>query len=112
MRPELARGPEAARLGHNPLGSADSVNPNFDVAYLETWFAVEDATAVLLEVPEVKDRNYTAQILGEWGEVIVNVNERAAAVKPYGRFALAKPGSSLLLPEGPPASTCTPRRPR
>lgn len=83
----------------NPLGSADFVNPNFDVAYLEAWFAVDDAAAVLLEVPEVRDRYYTAQILDEWGEVIVNINERAA-VQPSGRFALAKPGVSLSLPEG------------
>jgi hypothetical protein len=85
---------------YNPLGSADFVNPNFDVAYLEAWFAADDATAVLLEVPQVQDRYYTAQILDEWGEVIVNINERAAAVKPAGTFALAKPGSSPPLPEG------------
>jgi hypothetical protein len=73
----------------NPLGSADFVNPNFDVVYLETWFDVDDATAVLLEVPEVTNGCYTAQILDDWGEVIVNIGERAAAVKPYGTFALA-----------------------
>jgi hypothetical protein len=84
----------------NPLGSADFVNPNFDVVYLETWFAVDDATAVLLEVPEVTNGYYTAQILDDWGEVIVNIDECAAAVKPYGTFALAKPGSSPPLPEG------------
>jgi len=26
----------------NPLGSADFVNPNFDVAYFEAWSAVDD----------------------------------------------------------------------
>lgn len=85
---------------YNPLGSADFVNPNFDVAYLEGWFAVDEATAVLLEVPEITGRYYTAQILDEWGEVIVNINERAAAVKPSGTFALVKPGSSPPLPAG------------
>lgn len=85
---------------YNPLGSADFVNPNFDVAYLEAWFAVDEAAAVLLEVPEITGRYYTAQILDEWGEVIVNVNERAAAVKPSGTFALVKPGSSPPVPAG------------
>jgi hypothetical protein len=32
------------------------------------------------------------------GEVIVNINERAAAVQPFGTFALTKPGASLPLP--------------
>lgn len=32
------------QIKYNPLGSADFVNPNFDVAYLEAWFAVDDRT--------------------------------------------------------------------
>jgi hypothetical protein len=28
-------------IKYNPLGSADFVNPNFDVAYLEAWFAAD-----------------------------------------------------------------------
>lgn len=84
----------------NPLGSAEFVNPNFDVAYLECWFAVDDDTAVLLEVPEVTGRYYTAQILDEWGEVIVNINDRATPAKPFGMFALTKPGSDPRIPDG------------
>ena len=79
-------------IKYNPLGSADFVNPNFDVAYFEAWFAVDDRTPVLLEIPEIKDRYYTAQILDEWGEVIVNINDRTFPSKPYGRFALVKAG--------------------
>ena len=41
------------KIKYNPLGSADFVNPNFDVAYLEAWFAVDDKTPVVLEVPLV-----------------------------------------------------------
>lgn len=85
-------------IKYNPLGSADFVNPNFDVAYLEAWFAVDDKTPVLLDVPEVKGRYYTAQILDEWGEVIVNINERTFPSKPYGKFALVKPGSTAKIP--------------
>ena len=64
-----AEGAAYNRIRYNPLGSADFVNPNFDVAYLEAWFAVDDKTPVVLEVPEVKGRYYTAQILDEWGVI-------------------------------------------
>jgi len=88
------------RIKYNALGSADFVNPNFDVAYLEAWFAVDDAAAVILEVPQVQGRYYTAQIMDEWGEVIANINERTFATKPYGKFALVKPGSKAAIPAG------------
>jgi hypothetical protein len=79
-------------IKYNSLGSADFVNPNFDVAYLEAWLAVDDRTPVLLEIPEIKGRYYTAQLLDEWGEVIANINDRTFPSKPYGKFALVKPG--------------------
>jgi hypothetical protein len=85
-------------IKYNPLASADFVNPNFDVAYFEAWFAMDDRTPVLLEIPEIKGRYYTAQILDEWGEVIVNINERTFASKPYGKFALVKPGFEGSIP--------------
>lgn len=80
------------QITYNPLGSADFANPNFDVAYLEAWFAVDDHTPVILEVPQIVGRYYTAQILDEWAEVIVNINERTLPSKPYGKFALVAPG--------------------
>ena len=85
-------------IKYNPAGSADFVNPNLDVAYLEAWIAVDDKTPVLLEVPEVKGRYYTAQILDEWGEVIVNINERNFPSHPFGKFALVAPGSTAKVP--------------
>jgi hypothetical protein len=85
-------------IKYNPLGSADFVNPNFDVAYFEAWLAVDERTPVLLEIPEIKDRYYTAQILDEWGEVIVNINERTFPSKSYGKFALVKPGFRGSIP--------------
>ena len=87
-------------IKYNPLGSADFVNPNFDVAYLEAWFAVDEYTPVLLEVPEIRGRYYTAEILDEWGEVIANINERRFPSKPFGRFALVAPGSTAKIPAG------------
>jgi len=86
------------QITYNPLGTADFANPNFDVAYLEAWFAVDDRTAVILEVPEITDRYYTAQILDEWAEVIVNINERTLPSKPFGKFALVAPGWQGSLP--------------
>ena len=87
-------------ISYNPLGSADFVNPNFDVAYLEAWIAVDTDTPALLEVPEIEGRYYTAQILDEWGEVIANINERTFPSKPHGAFALVAPGSTAPVPEG------------
>lgn len=87
------------RIHYNPLGSSDFVNPNLDVAYLEAWFAVDESTPVIFEVPEIEGRYYTAQIVDEWGEVIVNINERATPSAPSGRFVLTKPGSRPELPE-------------
>ncbi|HVY05641.1 MAG TPA: DUF1214 domain-containing protein [Burkholderiales bacterium] len=88
------------KIKYNPLGSADFVNPNFDVAYLEAWFAVDDKTPVILEVPKIEGRYYTAQILDEWGEVVANINERTFPTRPFGRFLLAKPGSRVKTPRG------------
>ncbi|BCP56024.1 hypothetical protein K32_46410 [Kaistia sp. 32K] len=85
-------------IHYNPLGTADFVNPNFDVAYLEAWIATDDDSGVLLEVPEIQGRYYTAQILDEWGEVIANINERTFPSKPFGKFALVKPGSTVAIP--------------
>lgn len=85
-------------IKYNPLGSAEFVNPNLDVAYLEAWFAVDDQTPVVLEVPQIVGRYYTAQILDEWGEVIVNINERTFPSKPHGSFALVKPGYTGAIP--------------
>jgi hypothetical protein len=85
-------------IKYNPLGSADFVNPNFDVAYFEAWFAVDDRTPVILEIPKIEGRYYTAQILDEWGEVIANINERTFPSKPYGKFALVAPGFAGTIP--------------
>jgi len=40
----------------NELGKAELVNPNLDVAYLEAWFAVDEQTPVILEIPEIEAR--------------------------------------------------------
>jgi hypothetical protein len=85
-------------IRYNPLGSANFVNPNLDVAYLEAWIAVDDRRCVVLEIPEIEDRYYTAQLIDEWGEVIANINERTFPTRPFGSFALVEPGSMPRLP--------------
>ncbi|QOL27221.1 DUF1254 domain-containing protein [Thalassotalea sp. LPB0316] len=85
-------------IKYNPVGSAEFVNPNLDVAYLEAWIAVDDKTPVLLEIPEIGDRYYTAQICNEWGDVIVNINERNFPSNPSGKFAFVAPGSKAKVP--------------
>ena len=80
------------RREYNPVGSANFVNPNLDVAYLEAWIAVDDETTAMLTIPEITGRYYTAQLSDEWGDVIVNINERTMPSSPSGRFALHAPG--------------------
>ncbi|MFG4000831.1 DUF1214 domain-containing protein [Flavobacterium aquidurense] len=86
------------KIKYNPLGSAQFVNPNLDVAYLEAWIAVDAAHAVILNVPKIEGRYYTAQLLDGWGEVIVNINERNFPKTPYGKFALILKGTNPAIP--------------
>lgn len=84
----------------NELGKADFVNPNLDVAYIEAWFAVDEKTPVILEVPKVEGRYYTVQVMDEWADILYNINERNFPDHPYGRFALCLKGSNPTTPEG------------
>ncbi|MBI1285650.1 MAG: DUF1214 domain-containing protein [Thiobacillus sp.] len=84
---------------HNRLGAADFVNPNLGVANTEAWIAVDDATPVLLEIPKIEGRYYTAQILDEWGETLTNIHERNYPLQSYGKFAFVAPGSRVAIPD-------------
>ncbi|WHP33213.1 DUF1214 domain-containing protein [Trabulsiella odontotermitis] len=85
---------------YNSPSSTAFVNPNFDVNYLESWIAIDDSSAVLLSVPEIKDRYYTIQLLNEWGDNITNINNRVYPNHPSGVFALITAHSNVKLPEG------------
>ena len=87
-------------IQYNELGQAEFVNPNLDVAYLECWFAVDETTPVVLEVPEIQDRYYVVQIVDEWAEIVTNINERNYPDHPHGSFALCLEGSTPVIPEG------------
>ena len=82
------------KIKYNPLGSAEFVNPNMDVAYLESWIAVDRDHAVIMNVPEIKGRYYTVQVLNGWGEVVTNINERNYPNHPYGKFAFVLKGTN------------------
>ncbi len=86
-------------LKFNELGQAEFVNPNLDVAYLEAWIAVDEQNPIILEIPKIEGRYYTAQIMDEWAEIITNINERNYPERPYGRYALCLKGSNPELPQ-------------
>lgn len=75
------------KIKYNPLDKAGFVNPNLDVAYLESWIAVDEKTCQILEVPKITNRYYTVQVLDEWAEVVTNINERNYPQHAHGRFA-------------------------
>ncbi|MCK4559279.1 MAG: DUF1254 domain-containing protein [Calditrichia bacterium] len=87
-------------IKYNELGKAEFVNPNLDVAYLEAWFAVDENTPVILEIPQITGRYYTAQIVDEWAEILHNINERNFPDHPYGQYAICLKGSNPKIPEG------------
>jgi hypothetical protein len=81
-------------IKYNPVGTAEFVNPNLDVAYLEAWIAVDPDHAVTLDVPDITGRYYTVQVMDVWGEVIANVNERNYPAHPSGKVAFRLTGST------------------
>jgi hypothetical protein len=87
-------------LKYNPLGKADFVNPNMDVAYLDAWLAVDEKAPALLTVPKITGRYYTVEIIDEWGNTIGNINPRETPNTPYGNFVFLLKGSHPPLPKG------------
>lgn len=99
-RLDLQEGFAWNQLIHRKPGGVSWPNPNLDVAYSEAWVAVDDNTCVLLEIPEIKGRYYTWQMLNGWGETLLNINERTFPQHPYGKFALCLKGSKVTIPDG------------
>ena len=69
------------------VGEVTWANPNLDVAYSEAWLAIDENSCAIVEMPSIKDRYYTFQVLNTWGETVSNINERTMSKKPFGRFA-------------------------
>lgn len=45
--------------------------------HLEAWFVVDDDHPVDLYVPPISSRYHTAQLLDEWSEPIVRIDDRS-----------------------------------
>jgi hypothetical protein len=93
-------GIEYNTIKYNEAGKADFVNPNLDVAYMESWFAMDENSVILLTIPEVENRYYTVQLMDSWGEVITNINERNYPKHPFGQYALCLENTTAKIPEG------------
>src|SRR5215469_16236417 len=52
---------------HRAPGAVDWANPNLDVVYSEAWIGLDEKSCTLLDLPEIKGRYYTVQILNGWG---------------------------------------------
>lgn len=86
-------------IKYNPVGKAEFVNPNLDVAYMEAWFAVDDNSAVVLEIPQIEDRYSTVQLMDEYAEVFANIHKRNYPEHYYGKFALVTKDSKAQIPK-------------
>ncbi|QDK38721.1 DUF1214 domain-containing protein [Bdellovibrio sp. NC01] len=89
-------------LGYNkikyiPTGQTSAPNPNLDSTNVEAWIAVDEKTCQILNIPKIKGRYYTAQVMDEWAGIIANINERTLPQHPNGKFA-------FCLKEGPPTA--------
>ena len=85
-------------LVHREAGGVASANPNLDVTYSEAWIAVDKGSCTIVELPVIRPRYYTVQVLNGWGETVVNINERNFPERPAGRFGLCLRGVEIALP--------------
>jgi hypothetical protein len=85
-------------LSHHKPGAVDWPNPNVDVAYSETWVAIDEHSCTLVTVPKINGRYYTVQFLNGWGETLANINERMYPKHPNGEFAACLQGAKVNLP--------------
>jgi hypothetical protein len=85
-------------LTHRKPGAVDWPNPNLDVAYSETWVAVDENSCTIVTVPKVEGRYYTVQFLNGWGETLANINERVFPKRPFGEFAMCLRGANVATP--------------
>jgi hypothetical protein len=81
------------QLLHRKPGQVDWPNPNLDVAYSEAWVTIDEASTLLVTVPEITGRYYTVEFINGWGETLANLNERCHPDHPSGLFAICFQGS-------------------
>jgi len=85
---------------HREPGGVTWANPNLDVAYSEAWIAVDKTSCTIVELPVIKKRYFTVQVLNGWGETVANINERNFPQRPSGSFGLCLRGADVKLPAG------------
>jgi hypothetical protein len=88
------------QIVHRDPGGVDWANPNLDVVYSEAWVAIDEKSCTLIELPEIKNRYYTVQVLNGWGETTANINDRNFPKHPFGKFALCLKETKVTLPKG------------
>jgi hypothetical protein len=88
------------RILHREAGGVAWANPNLDVVYSEAWIAVDETSCTIVEVPAIKKRYYTVQLLNGWGETVANINERNFPGNAAGKFGLCLKGTRATLPAG------------
>lgn len=73
-------------------------NPDLDIIQSDAWIAVDPASCTVLELPAMKKRYYSAQVVNGWGETVASVGERN--FPGARRFGLCLAGTGAALPAG------------
>jgi hypothetical protein len=97
---DLREGFKWNEIIHREPGGVTWANPNLDVAYSEAWIALDETSCTLVDLPEIKNRYYTMQVLNGWGEVTANINERNYPKHAFGKFMLCIKPAKITLPKG------------
>lgn len=95
---DLEAGLKWNEITHRSPPAVDAANPDRDLVRSEAWIFVNETSCTVLELPEIKDRYYTAQVTNGWAEVTVNINERKFPKHPFGKFALCLKAAKVKLP--------------
>lgn len=88
-------GYEWNKLFPRKVGEVAWANPNLDVAYSEAWIAIDKNSCAIVDIPQIKERYYTLQVLNSWGETVSNINERTMPRHPFGKFAYCTKDSKV-----------------
>jgi hypothetical protein len=99
---DLKNGFKWNQIVHREPDGADRAMPNFNVVTSEAWIGVDETSCTLVEIPQIKERYYTLQVVNGWGEVTANINDRTYPKHPFGRFALCLKDANVVLPKDPP----------
>jgi hypothetical protein len=97
-RLDFAEGSRWNEIVHHAPGGVAWPDPNLDLACSDAWVFVDEASATLVEVPEIAGRYHTVQVCNGWGEVVANINERNFPHHPHGRYALCLAGTDVVVP--------------